>query len=59
MLLARNINLNKGNEVAHVTYCTCNKNLHSNVLKLGRKIIICVLYIKTNKQTLESIEFKL
>ena len=27
------------------------KNLHSNVLKLGKKIIMCVLYIKTDRHT--------
>ena len=36
------------------------KNLHSNVLKLGKKIFICVrYYIKTNKQTSKSPQFKL
>ena len=52
MLLALNRNYNKGNEVARVTYCTCNKNLQSNVVKLGKKIIICVHC--TQKQTLKS-----
>ena len=29
-------------------------NLHSSIVKLGKKIIICILYIKTDRQTLES-----